>query len=118
METYLSFEGRIGRLQYLALAVALPVAIFVSLLIIGELLVAIAEDLVIAMLPLYAAALILLLWIGLAAGVRRAHDLGYSGWVMLLGLVPLFGVAVPLLLLFWPGQGETNDYGPGRYYGL
>ncbi|ENX59663.1 hypothetical protein F885_02540 [Acinetobacter higginsii] len=47
----------------------------------------------------------------IAVSVRRLHDIGRSGWWMLIALVPIVGI---LLLLFWAAQeGEptTNAYG-------
>lgn len=47
----------------------------------------------------------------IAVSVRRLHDIGRSGWWMLIALVPIVGI---LLLLFWAAQeGEltTNTYG-------
>jgi len=44
--------------------------------------------------------------------VRRMHDIGKSGWVMLLIFVPFIG---PIILLIWLcqiGQVEENKYGP------
>jgi uncharacterized membrane protein YhaH (DUF805 family) len=46
----------------------------------------------------------------LAAGARRLHDIGKSGWWLLLGLIPL----VNLVLLYFtvqPSQSEGNEYG-------
>lgn len=48
-----------------------------------------------------AVVLLLLLVPLLAAGARRLHDTGRSGWWQLLGLVP-FGAVVPLVLLARP----------------
>jgi uncharacterized membrane protein YhaH (DUF805 family) len=48
----------------------------------------------------------------LAAGSRRLHDIGKSGWLQLLGLIPLIGWA---LLIYWcaqPGEPAANQYGP------
>jgi uncharacterized membrane protein YhaH (DUF805 family) len=48
----------------------------------------------------------------LAAGSRRLHDIGKSGWLQLLGLIPVIGW---LILIYWgaqPGQPESNQYGP------
>ncbi len=48
----------------------------------------------------------------LAVGARRLHDMGRSGWWLLLGLIPVLGF---LVLLFWfvqPGQAGTNRFGP------
>ncbi|MFG1201986.1 DUF805 domain-containing protein [Xanthobacter aminoxidans] len=48
----------------------------------------------------------------LAVTVRRLHDVGRTGWWILISFVPFFGI---LLLLFWwvqPSQREPNAYGP------
>ncbi|KQT14065.1 DUF805 domain-containing protein [Ramlibacter sp. Leaf400] len=45
-----------------------------------------------------------------AVGIRRMHDIGKSGWWLLLGLVPVVG----LVLLYFaaqPGQPGSNEYG-------
>lgn len=47
----------------------------------------------------------------LAVAVRRLHDIGKSGWWLLLGLIPIIGAVV---LIFWYCQDsfpETNQYG-------
>jgi uncharacterized membrane protein YhaH (DUF805 family) len=48
----------------------------------------------------------------LSVGARRFHDINKSGWLQLLGLIPLVGWA---LVIYWaaqPGQPEANAYGP------
>lgn len=47
----------------------------------------------------------------LAAGVRRLHDTGKSGWWWLLGLVP-FGWIVLLVFFVSEGDRGVNQYGP------
>lgn len=49
---------------------------------------------------------------GLAVTVRRLHDSGTSGWWVLIGLVPLLGTLVLLILLVLPGTSGANVYGP------
>ena len=47
----------------------------------------------------------------ITVAIRRLHDLGKSGWMLLLGIIPLIGV---LVLLYWfvsDGQPHANDYG-------
>jgi uncharacterized membrane protein YhaH (DUF805 family) len=54
---------------------------------------------------------LLLLLPSLAVGVRRLHDIGKSGWFMLIWLIPLIGW---ILMIYWavqPGQPEANAYG-------
>ena len=49
---------------------------------------------------------------GLAVGARRLHDTGRSGWLLLIGLIPLVGIIV--LIVFWvqDSQAGSNKYGP------
>ncbi len=49
---------------------------------------------------------------GLAVSVRRMHDIGKSGWVLLLAFIPLIGA---IILLIWSATDSTpgpNQYGP------
>ena len=48
----------------------------------------------------------------LAVAVRRLHDVGRSGWFVLLGLIPVVGELVLLYFLVQPSQPESNAYGP------
>lgn len=46
-----------------------------------------------------------------AVAVRRLHDLGKTGWWLLIGIIPFIG---PIVLLFWfvsPGGEGDNRYG-------
>ena len=48
----------------------------------------------------------------IAVGVRRLHDLGKTGWWLLIGIIPVLGT---LLLIYWlvqPGTRGSNEYGP------
>jgi uncharacterized membrane protein YhaH (DUF805 family) len=49
---------------------------------------------------------------GIAAGVRRLHDTGKSGWLMLISLIPLVGGIILIVLLAQAGTPGANDYGP------
>ena len=51
------------------------------------------------------------LWISLAAAVRRCHDRGLSGWMLLFVMPPLLGQLWMVLSLV-TGEG---DAGPNRY---
>ena len=48
----------------------------------------------------------------LCVTIRRMHDIGKSGWWLLIGFIPLIG---GLILLYWfifdGGQPHANDYG-------
>jgi uncharacterized membrane protein YhaH (DUF805 family) len=47
----------------------------------------------------------------LAVSVRRLHDVGKSGWMLLLSFIPIIG-AIWLLVLFFTDSSEDNEYGP------
>lgn len=48
---------------------------------------------------------------GLGVSVRRLHDIGKSGWWILIGLIPLVGAIVLLIWYCKDSQGD-NEYGP------
>jgi uncharacterized membrane protein YhaH (DUF805 family) len=48
---------------------------------------------------------------GFAVQVRRLHDLGKSGWWMLITLIPIAGLIWLMVLLCTDGQYERNRYG-------
>jgi uncharacterized membrane protein YhaH (DUF805 family) len=48
---------------------------------------------------------------GLALTVRRLHDTGKSGWMVLIGLIPLVGIWL-LIILATEGDATENQYGP------
>lgn len=48
----------------------------------------------------------------LALSVRRMHDLGKSGWWILIGIVPLIGGIWLIVLAATEGQPNPNQYGP------
>jgi len=50
---------------------------------------------------------------GLAVGARRLHDTGRSGWFLLLGLIPLVGGLVLIVLMVAESQPDANRWGPG-----
>ena len=48
----------------------------------------------------------------IAVGVRRMHDLGFSGLLLLIALIP-FGVVAVLIMLALPSKPDPNKYGHG-----
>jgi uncharacterized membrane protein YhaH (DUF805 family) len=47
----------------------------------------------------------------IAVGIRRLHDIGRSGWWMLLNLIPLVGLVLFVFACFDSQPGD-NAYGP------
>jgi hypothetical protein len=50
--------------------------------------------------------------IGAQIGVQRLHDLGWSGWLLLLTMVPFVGSVFPFLMILLPGTKGPNAFGP------
>jgi len=48
----------------------------------------------------------------LAVAIRRLHDLGKSGWMLLVALIPLIGGIWLLILFVTAGVQGENKYGP------
>ena len=48
---------------------------------------------------------------GLAVGVRRLHDVGKSGWMILIALIPLIGGIWLLVLMVTDSQAGANKWG-------
>ncbi len=46
-----------------------------------------------------------------AAGARRLHDTGKSGWLQLLVLIPCAGIIIMIVLWAQQGSGVDNQYG-------
>lgn len=103
-----SFQGRIGRVRYLAWTFVLMVSMSLAL---GICATAMSYSLVgggLLMAVVGAAAGL----VGLQIGAQRLHDAGWSGWLLLLHLVPYVGFILPLVLVLAPGNKSANRYGP------
>ena len=48
----------------------------------------------------------------LAVSVRRLHDIGKSGWIFLVSLIPLIGFLWMLILFTTDSDSGVNKYGP------
>jgi uncharacterized membrane protein YhaH (DUF805 family) len=48
----------------------------------------------------------------LAVCVRRLHDVGKSGWMILINLIPLIGQIWILILMIKDSDPGDNEYGP------
>jgi uncharacterized membrane protein YhaH (DUF805 family) len=49
---------------------------------------------------------------GIAVTVRRLHDAGHSGWWIFIGLIPLIGAIVLLVMMVEDSEPDENRYGP------
>ena len=49
---------------------------------------------------------------GMAVNIRRLHDIGKSGWMVLIVLIPCIGAFWLLYLMFQDSSPLDNEYGP------
>lgn len=52
------------------------------------------------------------LWLSIAAGIRRMHDVNCCGWWVLISFVPPLGALAWIYLLFKPSIAGGNRFGP------
>jgi len=99
-----SARGRIGRVRYLGwVMVAGLIGMFAIGLLSAILLPLLGKGAIVVMLAGYA----VITLFGVLALIQRSHDMGWSGWTVLLALIPLVG----LVWLFKPGTPGSNHYG-------
>ena len=99
---YAEFPGRARRQEYwmfTLINLLISIALFIVGLRSGALAVVSGLYALAAFIP------------GLAVGVRRLHDTGRSGWMMLLSLIPIVGGIVLLVFLCQDSAPGDNRYG-------
>ncbi|ALI00840.1 DUF805 domain-containing protein [Pseudomonas sp. FW306-02-F02-AA] len=104
-----SVQGRIGRLRYLAWSL-------VALLIMGAIagvfgLSLLSGNQIVLSTIVCVVAFVAYLYINITISVQRLHDLGWSGWLWFLNLVPFIGSLFPFALAALPGNVGANRYG-------
>lgn len=62
--------------------------------------------------PIYGLYVLATIVPGIAVSVRRLHDVDKSGWMLLIGLIPLIGAIWLLVLFVTEGTPGDNQYGP------
>lgn len=62
--------------------------------------------------PLYILYALFALIPGLAVAVRRLHDIGKSGWMLLIAFIPLIGAIWLIVLMCTDSDSGSNEYGP------
>ena len=96
LRKYVDFSGRAARSEFWWFALFQLIVLLVASRL-GEL--------------IYGVVALVLVLPSLAVGARRLHDIGKSGWFLLLHLLPIIGILV--LIFFWvqPSQTESNEHG-------
>jgi uncharacterized membrane protein YhaH (DUF805 family) len=99
---YATFSGRARRSEFWWFALFSFIANIVAAMIDGALGLHLVQ-------PLYSLGVLLP---SLAVGARRLHDIGRSGWWMLIVVIPLVGWIIAIIWYAKEGTPGTNEYGP------
>ncbi|HXT82259.1 MAG TPA: DUF805 domain-containing protein [Acetobacteraceae bacterium] len=108
-EDLFRFSGRRNRksyIFYLILFTVIMIAIWTVAMITG---LGTGSYAVVVLAILLSLPIILSGW---AVGSQRCRDFGWTGWAMLLTLIPYVGWLFAVAILFVPGTQGVNRYGP------
>ncbi len=108
LRKYAVFTGRARRTEYWMFFLFNMIISFLLGLLDGVLIA--TSDTVIGFLGLLYSLAVLLP--GIAVSVRRLHDVGKSGWMLLVGLIPIIGTIWLIVLFATEGDRGANAYGP------
>ena len=109
LKNYAGFTGRARRTEFWMFALFNLIFAFILGLIDG-LIGTFTFDIGIGLFSgLYALAVLIP---GIAVAVRRLHDVGKSGWMLLIALIPIVGAIWLLVLYFTDSNAGENQYGP------
>ena len=109
LKKYAEFEGRTTRKEFW-MFVLFHVLIMIGLMILDNLLgLADSRSGYGVLTGLYGLAVFIP---GLAISMRRLHDIGKSGWWLLLNFIPLIGPLVLIVFYVIDSEKGSNEYGP------
>jgi uncharacterized membrane protein YhaH (DUF805 family) len=103
LQNYVGFQGRARRKEYW---------MFTLFSVIISIVLAILETIIGMSSILTGPYSLAVLLPSLAVVVRRLHDTGRSGWLILLSLIPLIGSIILLVFLCQDSKENINEYGP------
>ena len=102
IQNYTNFNGRSTRSEYWFT--------YLAFLIVGSVLGLLSSFLSIFKILTGLLSLAILIP-SLALSIRRLHDIGKSGWYLLMSLIPLVGAIIVLVFLCTPSQPQGNQWG-------
>lgn len=103
LTNYVKFEGRSGRVEYWWYVLAMFIVFLILAFLSG----------IVGIFGWISNILSLLLLVpNIALGIRRFHDIGKSGWWLLIGLIPILGWIAIIYFAAQPSVGP-NEHGEG-----
>ena len=108
MKQYADFDGRARRTEYWMFVLFNMIFSVVAVVLDNVLGIAMEG---IGYGPLYGLYVLAMIIPSLAVAVRRLHDTGKSGWMLLIALIPIIGSIWLLVLYATDGNPGENEYG-------
>lgn len=108
LKKYVEFNGRARRKEYWMFAL-INIVIMIAIAIVENVAGIAGEDGSGLISNLYSLAVLLP---SLAVGARRLHDIGKSGWWLLINFIPIIGWIWILVYFCRDSQPGDNEYGP------
>lgn len=109
LKQYTDFSGRARRKEYWMFVLFNVIFAIIAAILDNALGIAIKG---IGYGPIYGLYALVVLLPGLGVAVRRLHDVGKSGWMILVVLIPIIGAIWLLVLLVSDSVPGENKYGP------
>lgn len=107
LQKYATFEGRARRKEYWSFYLVNVLIGFCAMIFMG-----LSDyDFYYTVQGFYALYSLAILIPGIAVTTRRLHDIGESGWWILIGLFPIVGNIILFIYLIRDGDPDTNMYG-------
>ncbi len=127
LKNYANFKGRARRKEYwmfvlinVIIYIAFMILIIIIEVISGVIYVSDLKIIITSLMTLFTVtpfSVILSLYVlailvpSLAVSVRRLHDIGKSGWFILISLIPIVGTIILLVWACQESMPEANEYG-------
>ncbi len=108
LKQYADFKGRARRKEYW-MFVLFNIIFSIAAMILDNVLGTAVEG--VGYGPIYSLYVLALFIPGLAVVVRRLHDVGKSGWMLLVLLIPIIGAIWLLVLFCTDSQPDSNKWG-------
>ena len=108
LKQYADFSGRARRKEYWMFVLFNMIFAIVAMGLDNAFGIAIGE---IGYGPLYGIYGLVLFIPSLAVSVRRLHDVGKSGWMILIPIIPIIGAIWLFVLMVTDSNPERNQYG-------
>jgi len=109
LNQYADFSGRARRKEYWMFTLVNAMIAIIAMVIDNVLGMA---DETIGCGPLYGLYTLAMFIPALAVAVRRLHDIGKSGWMLLISFLPFIGAIWLIVLLVKDSNSGENKYGP------